>query len=316
MTSAVHVDIDNFRSAETARMYDSILGLSGGVNEWFHYRAPTPIDKQPVVRMNRDTLYSVAVVDITAGAQVTLPETGDRYFSVMVVNADHYINEILHAPGTHSLTQDVHGTPFVLLAARTFVDPQDADDIAAVNALQDGMGIAAESAGPYHHPDYDDASMTQTRDALAVLGRGLGDTAHMFGRKSDVEPTRHLIGTATAWGGLPETEAYYYIETDPRPVGRYTLTMKDVPVDAFWSVTAYNRDGFFEPNQYDTYNVNSVTAVPEEDRSVIVTFAPDDTGPGNHLYVEDGWNYGLRLYRPRAAVLERSWTPPKVQSLD
>ena len=171
MTSAVHVDIDNFRSAETARMYDSILGLSGGVNEWFHYRAPTPIDKQPVVRMNRDTLYSVAVVDITAGAQVTLPETGDRYFSVMVVNADHYINEILHAPGTHSLTQDVHGTPFVLLAARTFVDPQDADDIAAVNALQDGMGIAAESAGPYHHPDYDDASMTQTRDALAVLGR-------------------------------------------------------------------------------------------------------------------------------------------------
>lgn len=313
---AAVVNTDNFRAAETARMFDSILALSGGVNQWFHYRAPTPVDQQPVVRMNRDTLYSVAVVDIRGGAQVTLPDTGDRYFSVMVVNAEHYINEILRDPGSHELSQDVHATPFVLLAARTFVDPQSADDIAAVNTLQDGMQIAATSAGPYGHPDYDETSMTETRDALAVLARGLGDTSHMFGRPADVEPTRHLIGTATAWGGLPEAEAYYYIETEPRPSGRYTLTMTDVPVDAFWSVTAYNRDGFFEPNPYDTYNVNSVTAVPEADGSVIVTFAPDDSGPGNHLYITDGWNYGLRLYRPRPAVLDKSWTPPTVQSLD
>jgi hypothetical protein len=316
MTSDVHVNTDNFRAAETARMFDSILKLSGGVNTWFHYRAPTPIDKQPVVRMNRDTLYSVAVVDIREGAEVALPDTGDRYFSVMVVNGEHYINEILREPGIHSLSQAIHATPFVLLAARTFVDPQNADDIAAVNAVQDAMSVNAASNGPYSHPDYDEVSMTQTRDALAVLGRGLGDTSRMFGRKADVEPTRHLIGTATAWGGLPETEAYYYIETDPRPAGRYTLTMSEVPVDAFWSVTAYNRDGFFEANQYETYNVNSVTAVPEADGSVIVTFAPDDSGPGNHLYIDDGWNYGLRLYRPGPAVLDKSWTPPVVQPLD
>ena len=32
-----------------------------------HNRAPTPVEHQPVIRMNRDTLYSVAVVDISRG---------------------------------------------------------------------------------------------------------------------------------------------------------------------------------------------------------------------------------------------------------
>jgi hypothetical protein len=30
-----------------------------------------------------------------------------------------------------------------------------------------------------------------------------------FGRKADVDPVRHLLGTAWGWGGLPEEEAYY-----------------------------------------------------------------------------------------------------------
>jgi hypothetical protein len=38
-----------------------------GVNRWLYYRAPTPIDQQTVVRMNRDTLYRAAVADISAG---------------------------------------------------------------------------------------------------------------------------------------------------------------------------------------------------------------------------------------------------------
>ncbi len=45
-----------------------------GVNEFLHKRQLTPTDAQPVVRMNRDTYYSMAVVDVSKGATVTMPE--------------------------------------------------------------------------------------------------------------------------------------------------------------------------------------------------------------------------------------------------
>lgn len=44
------VNVDNFRAAETARMFDSFLSMAGGVNAWAHFRAPTPVDTQPVIR--------------------------------------------------------------------------------------------------------------------------------------------------------------------------------------------------------------------------------------------------------------------------
>ena len=48
--------------------------------------------------------------------------------------------------------------------------------------------------------------------------------------------------------------------------------MRDVPVDAFWSISVYNADGFFEPNDRNAYSVNSVTALPDSDGSVTVHF--------------------------------------------
>lgn len=68
-----------------------------------------------------------------------LPDAGDRYMSVMVVNEDHYINRVYHSGGTYELTVDEFDTPWVLVASRILVDPADPADIAAVNALQDGL---------------------------------------------------------------------------------------------------------------------------------------------------------------------------------
>jgi hypothetical protein len=308
---AVPVNVENFVKAETARMFDGLLAMVGGVNRWFHFRGPTPLDAQTVIRMNRDTLYSSAIVDISEGATLTLPEAGGRYMTVMAVNEDHYINRVYAEPGSYDLTVEELGSPHVLLAARTFVDPNDPADIAHVKVLQDGLSIQARSDLPYSHPDYEEASLTTTRDAILTLAQGLPDTAHMFGSKADIDPVRHLLGAAAGWGGLPESEAYYYIQTELCSVGEYTMTLKDVPVEAFWSVTVYNRDGYLEPNPYDAYSINSVTAEPEDDGSVVLHFSPTGDGVTNHLYVIDGWNYALRLYRPRAAVLSKEWTPPE-----
>ena len=63
----------------------------GKVNEFFYITKPTPLDEQTVVRMNRDTLYAGAVVDTEGGATITIPEfPDDRYFSVFIVDNDHY----------------------------------------------------------------------------------------------------------------------------------------------------------------------------------------------------------------------------------
>jgi hypothetical protein len=76
--NAVAVNVDNFARAETDRMFGAIQQQAGGVNQWFHLRVPTPVDQQTVIRMNRDTLYSGAIVDISAGATLTIPDTGRR----------------------------------------------------------------------------------------------------------------------------------------------------------------------------------------------------------------------------------------------
>lgn len=307
------VNVDSFARAETDRMFAALQQQSGGPNVLHHHRAPASLDEQPVIRQNRDTLYSSAIVDISGGATLTLPDSGGRYLSVMVVNEDHYINRILHEPGTHQLTVDEYDTDYVLVAARTLVDPNDPADVAEVNALQDQMRLEAASAHEFVSPDYDKASLDTTREALLTLSRGLPRYDRAFGRKEDVDPVRHLIGTASGWGGLPEQEAFYLNVEPGLPPGSYELRVGgDVPVDAFWSISVYNAAGYFEQVADADVSLNSVTAARDDDGSITVRFG---TQRGrNTLGIMDGWNYAVRLYRPRTQILDGSWTFPTLST--
>lgn len=314
---ALHVDVDTFVRAETDRMFADLQRDAGGVNRFRHNRAPASVDEQTVVRMNRDTLYSFAVVDLAGGATLTLPDAGERYVSAMVLDNDHLVSAVLHDPGEHALDAAGVGTRYALVAVRTLVDPRDPDDLAAVAAVQDAVTLAAASAEPFVAPDWDAASLDGTRRPLLALAAGLRGFDRMFGTREQVDPVRHLVGTAAGWGGLPTTEASY-VGVDPQlPPGRYALTLRDVPVDAFWSVSVYDAQGFFAPNPQGAYSVNSVTAVRDDDGGVTVRFAPaDDPGDApNTIPVPDGWNVLVRLYRPRAEVLDGTWTVPAIRAV-
>lgn len=307
---SVLVNVDNFALAETHRMMHDLQRDAGGVNRFLHNRAPAAIDKQTVIRLNRDTLYSFAVVDISQGASFTIPEHGERYLSAMVVNEHHYVNAIFHDAGEHRLTLEQFGTPYVVLAVRTLVDPADAADIDAVAALQDAISLDAVAAEPFAMPDYDTTTLDETRQALLALARNLHGFDRMFGSAEQVDPVRHLIGTAAGWGGLPSFEASY-IGVDPRlPRGRYELTVRDVPVDGFWSISVYNAEGYFEPNERGAYTINSITGVRDEDGSITVRFGDHPDGLPNVLPITDGGNYLVRLYRPRPEILDGAWTFP------
>jgi hypothetical protein len=307
------VNVDNFAHAETDRMFSALAAQAGGVNRLHHSRVPTPLDNQPVIRMNRDTLYSIAVVDLADGATVTVPERDDRYLSVMVVNNDHYINRIIHEAGDHTLTIEEFDTRYVAVAARVLVDPDDPDDVAAVGTLQDGFALTAGSAEPFSPGDYDTASLDETRTALLHLAKNVIGFARTFGAKREVDPVRHLLGTAAGWGGLPEHEAFY-VNVDPGlRVARYRLRVGDVPVDGFWSISLYDADGYF-PATGQPVSVNDVTATRDADGAITVHFGdwPDDTP--NRLPISDGWNYLVRLYRPRREILDGTWSFPPVET--
>ena len=149
----VIVNVDNFVRAETAAQFDRTLEyVNGEVNKFVHIRVPQPLDKQSVIRMNRDTLYSGAIVDISKGAILTIPETNGRYVSIMVVNENHYVNHVYHDPGTHKLTMDKFDTPYVSITIRTLVDASDPADVKKANAIQDGITIKVGICQTLHSP--------------------------------------------------------------------------------------------------------------------------------------------------------------------
>jgi hypothetical protein len=307
---SIPVTEENFARAESDRMFTDLAHDAGGVNRLHHFREPSPVEHQAVIRLNRDTLYSFGVVDISNGAVLTMPDPGDRYLSVMIVNEDHYINEVFHGAGRHELTQDQFDTPYVLVAARTLVDASDPADLAAAAAVQDGLAIEAASATPFQGGDFDTATLDATRQVLLDRAKAGFTTERTFGRREDVDRAKHLIGTAAGWGGLPQTEATYVAGPAGLPATEYRLTARDVPVDAFWSLSVYNAAGFFEPNDRGVYNINSVSGQKNPDGSMTVHFGGCEDGRPNCIPITDGWNYLVRLYRPRPEVLDGSYTFP------
>lgn len=312
----VRVNIDNFRRAETDTYFARFV-KQGGFGKLNHERELADIDRQAVIRLNRDTLYSMGVFDLDASlVSVTLPDTEKRYMALQVVNGDHYTTDVFYAPGTYTLAKENVGTRYVCLVIRTFVNPNDAADVKAVHALQDSIVVTQQAVGQFETETWDPESLTVIREALLNLVNANGgiDSSRMFGREDEVEPTQHLLGTAAGWGGNPRTaalyEGYELSENDGKTA--YKLTIKDVPVDGFWSVSVYNKGGYFEKNDKNAYTVNNVTAETNADGSVIIHFGGDESA-SNYLPITPGWNYLLRLYRPRRELLDGKWKAPEAE---
>jgi hypothetical protein len=221
---------------------------------------------------------------------VTLPDAGERFMSMQVIDEDHYTPEVVYGAGTHTCTRERIGTRYVSLGVRT-----------------------AQPGGPgrFEVPNWDQ----KVRDALLALAETLPDTKRTFGARDQVDPVRHLIGTAFAFGGNPEKDALYLNVTPGGNDGAtiYRLAVKDVPVDGFWSISVYNAEGHFQKNALDAYTLNSITAKQSPDGSIVIQFGGCDGKIPDCLPIVKGWNYMVRLYRPRAEILNGGWKFPDAQ---
>jgi len=139
----------------------------------------------------------------------------------------------------------------------------------------------------------------------------------MFGHKDEVDPVRHLIGTAMGWGGNPIKDALYLNVTPGENDGKtiYRFTVKNVPVDGFWSVSVYDADGFFQRNDAGAYSLNNLSAKTDKGGSITVQFGGCDGKTPNCLPIVPGWNYLVRLYRPRTEILDGRWKFPEAQAV-
>ncbi len=306
----VQVTADNYVRAETdfqMKGYIENLNCFGTFN---HSRKPYDADNQVTVRGNRDTLYSFGVFDLTSPLSITLPDPKGRYQSLMIVSQDHSIS-VVYGPQKVTLTKESVGTRYVFLTVRTFMDPNDKSDVKAAYRLQDAVGVEQADIGNFDVPNWKKSQVEQMRDTINVVASTVTDTSKMFGKKEELDPVYWMLGAALGWGGLPAAASMYVNVVPEKNDGKtpYTLTAKDVPVDAFWSVTLYDDKGWMPVNKYNAYSFNNVTAKKNEDGSITIHFGGDPK-QSNFLPIVPGWNYIVRLYQPKKEILDGTWTFP------
>jgi len=317
MTEPVPVTADNFNRAESHMYFSGTLKRAGGLGRFNHRRQLPPLDQQGVIRANRDTLYSEALFDLDAGpVTVTLPDPSGRFMSMIVLDEEQYALETVYGPGTFTYSKDKVGTRYVLLGIRTFVNPNDPSDLDKLHALQDAITVNQKATGTVEFPNWDPVSQKKVRDALIVLAGTLPDTKGMFGPRGKVDPIRHLISSATGWGGNAPEDAFYLTVVPPKNDGQtvHRLTIKgEVPVDGFWSISVYGADGYFHVNDQNTYNINGTTAKKDAVGSITIQFGGCDGTAANCIPITPGWNYWARFYRPRKEILNGTYKFPEPQ---
>jgi hypothetical protein len=306
---------ETYCRAETDRTLANFAKLSGGVNRWYYYRSVTPLDKQTVVRMNKDTLYSGAVVDTSKGATITVPEISDgRYFSVLMVDNDHYCPGVFYTPGTHKLSTD---TKYLFVIVRIqLLRPDDPADVALVNKLQDQFIIKAASADPFPQPKWDQKSLAELtakyNTEFAKYDQYLDEWMGPRGVVND--KTRHLA-CAGAWGLFPNKDAVYINYNGHFPAGQgYTATYTVPENKAFWSITVYGADGFMKSEKSV---LNKFNTKFNADGTFTVYFGTKEQcgDVPNRLDAPEGWNFLMRVYRPGPSVLNGSYKLPDAKPI-
>ncbi|MEX0337922.1 MAG: DUF1254 domain-containing protein [Arenibacterium sp.] len=305
--SAEIVTLDNYIVIETNRQMVNTQNDAGGVNKFVRRRAVPPVDDQPVIRMNRDTLYSMAIVDASKGATITLPETGGRYISLMYLDENHRVYDMVYEAGAHGIPAY---SDHMYALVRIGVQSGDAEDLAEIHRLQDEITLSAASNKPLEPIAFDKESYEETHHAILEMfaNSGLLDTERMFGTEDYVDPQRYLMGTAIGWGGATwKDNIYQFSKFFDGDACQFTTFKDPNNVGGFWSVTVYDKDGFMFD---DVANINSNVAERNPDGTFTVHFGCD--GKVNNLPIKNdtgSWNAAMRQYTPSDAVINGEIAP-------
>lgn len=297
----------NYPTLETSRQLLKTQDASG-INKFNHKRKLTPTDKQPVVRMNRDTYYSFATVDVSKGAYVTMPKVPEgTYMSVQPVTEDHRIQAMSYGSGKFNLT--THTGKYLHLVIRLDSSLPEAE----AHKYQDLMKITAKSAVPFTSKPVNKESFHKVEMDLKMqmpaLFKAEGAEA-LYGMFTDPRDSskemftkkKYAIGAAIGWGGAQLKDNVYEVSGNYPDNQCYQATFEDPKNNAFFSFTVYDKKGFMFN---DLASLNSNTAKPNKDGTYTFSFGCGADAINNIKTKNDTgmFNLGIRHYMPSEKVI-------------
>lgn len=299
---------ESYPKDETSRQFLKAQD-QGGINKFNHKRVLTSTENQPVVRMNRDTYYSMALVDVSKGATVTMPEIPEgKYMSVQPVTEDHRIQKMMYGPGTFELSTHIGNHIYLIIRLDvTFTEDE-------VKTIQDQMIIEANSKEMFVAEPVNKESFYQVENALkaklpGIAQRdGLDAMVGMFTdfrdeSNQDFNEEKYQVGAAIGWGGAQKVDNIYEASRHFPTDSCYELTFEDPGNEAFWSITVYDEKGFMFN---DLANYSSNTATANEDGTFTISFGCGKDAP-NNLEIDNPsgvFNIIARHYQPSKRVME------------
>ena len=290
-SSKIPVTLENFIYAESS-MYFQKQQDKYPVNKWQHVRKMADKDNQDIIRMNADTAYSIAIVDVSEGATISLPKS-NFYQSILVIDENHYNPHVIYSgESVHLTLKDVTSGEHVYLLMRTSEEN--------MQQRQDQAIIDAKSSKPFVGKNFDEEQLNTIRTQLISRMAEIQPRAYLaFGKKGEVDPDVHLVASAAGWAGLPAKDAMYIPDIPVKDrsgvCSSITFNPPNLQYDkgAFWSFTAYGADGWITT---DNFAINSKKAKVNADGSYTIHFNCD--GAQNNISVPKNWNTTFRMYMP------------------
>jgi len=306
-TNGVIVTRENFQKAETIRNANNYIKL-GAENSWTPFRKISPTgSKAPTVRMNFDTLYSVAVLDNSNGKVVITIPKGDVLRTVLVLDEEAYSLHYFQDAGEHEV---VSKSPFLVLIARIGVkNYKNPADIEYAHKLQDGLKVSGQGTKIFNPTKYDKVSLAKVTKELKqeFLTEGKGIVVQgQF--KDDVDEYKRLMTSAAAFGGMHDEINTYYNSPMLDPKKCYVTNFVDPKVRDFFSFTMYDEDGYLMDGNTAQ---NSYNMKPNADGTYTVHFNCGKDAINNLNSAGRDYNYMIRTYGASEMVKSGKWNPIK-----
>ncbi len=292
---------ESYARAQSDRIFFDIAQQAGGVNQLFFNRSVLKPSDDKMPNMEGDMLYGSGVIDTQGGASITVPELPkDRYFSLQLIDNDHYMPPVIYTAGEHKLPQN---TRYIYAAIRIQVlNPKDADELAMLKQWQDRFVITARNAQPLPPLHWDTQSMKTLDDRYQKESQQLISYAAGYGPRGKVDDKVFNAAVAGDWGGFARQDAVmldYGGEHDPKKC--YSARYRVPPNKGLWSITVYGADGFLKS---DSSVVDSSSVKLNEDGSFTVYYGSKELcgDRPNRLDVVEGWTMVMRVYKPGDTV--------------
>lgn len=293
-TSPTIVTQDNFPQAFTNMRLGAMVQKTGGVNKFFAMPVPSSKpEEQFVVRMNRDTPYSVSVIDMSSdNVYVTVPKT-DKYVTIQIVDENHETQPMIYGSGRHKITAKTDHA-FVIVRALE-------------GDIRQNLVIEAGSAKPFVVKKWDMESFQAVDKAGNIdFSDGYDQSKAFSNSESGQTAYMNYVGCAGGWGGAMIQDNIYQTSIYFEAEGCYEMTFADPKAKYFWSATVYNGDGRMFNN---TANISSeMNPVKNADGTYTLRFGCE--GQPNNIPIVEGNTTG------NFNVLMRHYGPSKMVSND